>query len=67
MAQQIVVTISPTGSVKIDAVGFKGGACEKATEQLHVVLGGGAQAGARKRKPDFFATTGQKSSQKLGR
>ena len=38
---QVIVTITPAGTVKIDAVGFKGGACEKATEQLHVVLGGG--------------------------
>ena len=44
--QQVVVTVTPAGSVKIDAIGFKGGACEKATEQLHVVLGGNAQAGS---------------------
>lgn len=55
--KQIIVTVSPTGAVKIDANGFTGGACEKATEQLHVVLGGGAQAGTKKRKPDFFAKT----------
>lgn len=64
--QQVIVTITPAGSVKIDAVGFRGGACEKATEQLHVVLGGNAQAGSKKRKPDFFATTGQKANNKLG-
>ena len=61
---QVIVTITPAGTVKIDAVGFKGNACEKATEQLHAVLGGGTQAGTKKRKPDFFATTGQKTQTK---
>ena len=64
--QQVVVTVTPAGSVKIDAIGFKGGACEKATDQLHGVLGGYAQAGRKKRKPDFFATTGQKANNQLG-
>lgn len=66
MAQQVIVTVTPAGSVKIDAVGFKGGACEKATEQLHVVLGGGGATSDKKRKPDFFAVTGNKASNKLG-
>lgn len=64
--RQVIVTVTPAGTVKIDAVGFKGSSCEKATEQLHVVLGGGVQAGDKKRKPDFFAVTGQKAAQKLG-
>ena len=63
--QQVVVTVTPAGSVKIDAIGFKGGACEKATEQLHVVLGGNAQAGSKKRKPDFFAMNAAKATNQL--
>lgn len=52
--KQVIVTVSPTGKVKIDAKGFTGNSCEKATEQLHVVLGGGTAA-VKKRKPEFFA------------
>lgn len=63
--RQVIVTVTPAGMVKIDAVGFKGNACEKATEQLHVVLGGWVQAGDKKRKPDFFATTGQQHTNRV--
>lgn len=55
MGPQVVVKVSPAGSVVIDAQGFKGSACTKATEQLHVVLGGGNPVSTKK-KPDFFAT-----------
>lgn len=55
--KQVIVTVSPAGSVQIDAKGFTGNACEKATEQLHVVLGGTGAAVNKKRKPDFFAKT----------
>ena len=65
--QQVIVTVSPAGSVQIDAKGFKGNACEKATEQLHVVLGGGGAAVDKKRKPDFFATNTAGNKATLGR
>lgn len=65
--QQVIVTVSPAGSVQIDAKGFKGNACEKATEQLHVVLGGGGAAVDKKRKPDFFATNTTGTKATLGR
>ena len=32
--QQVIVEISPAGSIKVDAQGFKGKGCEKATEQI---------------------------------
>lgn len=52
--RQIIVDITPAGSVKVEAVGFKGKGCATATEQIEVAIGG---AGARKtkKKPDFFA------------
>lgn len=64
---KVVVTVTPAGNVKIDAIGFKGNACDKATEQLHVVLGGGAAQTSKKRKPDFFATNTGGVKATLGR
>lgn len=61
MSRQVIVNISPAGTVNIDVDGFKGGACAKATEQIEIALGG-ANAGIKKKKPDFFcapASTGQ--------
>lgn len=49
----VTVEISPAGSVKIDAQGFKGGACAKATESLEVALGGDGPKKTKK-KPEFF-------------
>ena len=50
----IVVDISPAGSVTIDAKCFSGSGCGKATEQIEIVLGGGA-AKRSKKKPEFYA------------
>lgn len=35
----IIVEVSPTGEVKIDAVGFKGNACQQATAAIEKALG----------------------------
>lgn len=51
---QIVIDVSPAGSVKIEGKCFQGSACAKATEQIEVVLGGGVSK-TRKKKPEFFA------------
>lgn len=51
MAQTIAVDISPAGTVVIEANGFRGAGCEKATEQLELVLGGGAAK--KDRKPEY--------------
>jgi len=40
----IEVTVSPRGDILIDAVGFKGADCEKATRFLEEALGGGVVA-----------------------
>jgi len=37
--KQIVVTIDTAGEVKIEALGFRGGACEKATAEIEKALG----------------------------
>lgn len=48
--ETITIDISPAGTVNIEASGFRGAACEKATEQLEVVLGGGIAK--KKSKPE---------------
>lgn len=53
VGETIIVNISAQGDVKIDAQGFRGKSCEKATEQLELVLGGGQVK--RKSKPEAFA------------
>ena len=51
--QTITVDISPAGSIKIEANGFTGTACDKATEQIELVLGGGQVK--KKSKPERYA------------
>ena len=50
----IQVIITPAGQVQIEALGFKGQACEQATAELEKSLG--ATTG-KKRKPEYFAAT----------
>lgn len=63
MSKQIVIDITPAGSVKVDAQGFKGVGCDKATEMIEIAIGG---AGARKKtkKPDYFVPGGQSNQNK---
>ena len=51
--ETINITISPSGNVKIDAVGFKGKSCTAATAEIELVLGGGHAAS--KKKPEYYA------------
>ena len=48
--QTVNVDIGPDGSVQIDAVGFTGADCEKATAFLEAALG---QVTARRKKPEY--------------
>jgi hypothetical protein len=50
MGQQIVVTISPEGDTKIEAIGYTGGSCAAATKPLEEALGVVAD---RKLKPEY--------------
>ena len=50
MARTIEVIVKPDGSLKIDAVGFQGADCEKATAFLEKALG---QVKARDKKPEW--------------
>lgn len=50
MKRTIELVISPTGELRLDAVGFKGPDCEKATAFLEKALG---QIAKRERKPEY--------------
>jgi Protein of unknown function (DUF2997) len=59
----INVTLGPDGTVEIDAVNFKGGACEKATAFLEKALGMNTD---RKKKPEYFQTESVTTKQQVG-
>ena len=63
MSRSIEVVIGPAGEVKIDAVGFKGVDCEKATAFLEQALGIERN---RVRKPEFHQQARKAVQQKLG-
>ena len=59
----IEVTVSPKGDILIDAVGFKGADCEKATRFLEEALG---IAGQKQKKPEYHQRGTTAHVQKLG-
>lgn len=63
MKTSIEIIISPSGDIKIDAIGFKGADCEKATRYLEEALGLPVQ---RTRKPEFHQVRKVQSQQKVG-
>lgn len=60
---QILIDISPTGDIKIDAQGFQGTSCAKATEQIELVLGG--QEVKKDPKPEYYVPAGNSNTTKL--
>jgi len=50
MAKTIEVIVSTDGAIKIDAVGFKGADCERATAFLEKALG---TVKGRQKKPEY--------------
>ena len=63
MARTIEVVVNADGQVKIDAVGFKGADCEKATAFLEAALG---MPGKKVKKPEYYANTRTSCTQKVG-
>jgi hypothetical protein len=59
----IEIIINPTGEIQIDAVGFKGPDCEKATKFLEEVLG---VVGQKIKKPEYHQQSTRTNQQKLG-
>ena len=61
--RSIEVIVMPDGQMIIDAVGFKGAACDKATRFLEEALG---RIAAKQRKPAFNERNQTKSQQRVG-
>ena len=64
MNKTIEVIVSPDGSLKIDAVGFQGADCEKATAFLEQALG---QVAGRRRKPEYHTRQTAARQQRIGK
>lgn len=52
--KQVIIDIGPDGEVRIDAVGFKGKACEKATAAFEEALG---KVSKRTKKSEWYQST----------
>jgi len=63
MNRSIEIIVSPTGEIKIDAVGFKGADCEQATRFLEEALG---VVNHRAKKPEYHQSRTAKRQQRLG-
>jgi hypothetical protein len=61
MSRTIEIIIGTTGEIQIDAVGFKGPDCEKATKFLEEALGVVRQ---KVKKPEYYQRT--KNQQRVG-
>ncbi len=59
----IEILVTPTGEIEIDAVGFKGPDCEKATRFLEEALGA---VGQKIKKPEYRQRTTTTNQQRLG-
>lgn len=61
--KSIVVTVSTTGEIQIDAVGFKGPDCEQVTRFLEEALG---VVGQKVKKPEYHQRTLRANQQRIG-
>ena len=59
----IEVVVGPAGELKIEAVGFTGADCEKATAYLEQALG---LVKARQKKPEYHRCNARKHTLRLG-
>lgn len=57
--RQIIVIVDSDGNVKIEAVGYKGPACTKATQALEEALG---MVKSRDKRPDYYVEEVRKAS-----
>ena len=63
MTKTIEIIVTPEGSFQIDAVGFQGTDCTKATRFLEEALGNVQQ---REKKPEFHTATRRTNQQTQG-
>ena len=61
--KSIELTVEPNGQISIEAVGFSGPSCEKATAFLEQVLG---KATSKRHKPDYYRRARVNKTQRLG-
>jgi hypothetical protein len=64
MNRTIEIIIATTGEIQIDAVGFKGADCEKATAFLEEALG---VVGQKTKKPEYHQRSTRTNQQRVGR
>jgi hypothetical protein len=64
MNRTIEVIVDDGGNIQIDAVGFQGADCEKATAFLEEALG---QVADRQRKPEYHSRRSVTRKQQVGR
>lgn len=62
MKSTIEVLVYPAGEIRIEAHGFKGSDCERATRYLEEALG---NAKDRVKKPEYFARNTSRHCQQL--
>ena len=63
MKTTIEIIVSPSGEIKIEAVGFKGPDCDQATRFLEAALGLVAQ---KQRTPEYQQSNRSQHQQRLG-
>lgn len=61
--QEVIVIVDAEGNVTIEAVGFSGPSCLKATEALEQALG---TVTSRKKKPEWYQNENVSVGQKVG-
>ncbi len=59
----IEIIIGPGGEIQIDAVGFRGPDCEKASKFLEEALG---MVGEKIKKPEYHQRSTTRSQQRIG-
>jgi len=64
MKPTVEIVVSPAGDISIDALGFKGPDCEKATRFLEEALG---VIKSRVKKPEYHARNTARIQQSIGK
>ena len=63
MNRTIEIIVGPDGTLKIDAMGFQGADCEKATAFLEAALG---KPTGKQRKPEYHTRASTRVRQRIG-
>ncbi len=63
MKPTVEVIVSPNGEIQIDALGFKGANCERATRYLEEALG---VIDNRVKKPEYHIRNTSRTQQRVG-